>query len=179
VQYNAKEGTVKLAYEAQPRPRAIAALSAKTITKVACGNNHTGQWAKLNKRWTSFVFCCFYFLTHLIGFFFSKLEINGNKYYEFMRIHVLANIGHYIVWYACSCSGLQWICLHVCSMSLLSCLSRHINKFLVVVFTMFLFRNSCTLRFSMILGDFILVDFICYQWVICIVQSRCWGSLNL
>lgn len=40
-EYNAKEGTVKLAYEAQPRPRTIAALSAKTITKVACGNNHT------------------------------------------------------------------------------------------------------------------------------------------
>lgn len=40
-EYNSKEGAVKLAYEAQPRPRAIAALSAKTITKVACGNNHT------------------------------------------------------------------------------------------------------------------------------------------
>lgn len=40
-EYNSKEGTVKLAYEAQPRPRAIAALSAKTITKIACGNNHT------------------------------------------------------------------------------------------------------------------------------------------
>ncbi|GLJ24311.1 hypothetical protein SUGI_0463850 [Cryptomeria japonica] len=40
-EYNAKESAVKLAYEAQPRPRAIASLSAKTITKVACGSNHT------------------------------------------------------------------------------------------------------------------------------------------
>eukprot|EP01018_Ginkgo_biloba_P003464 Gb_33541 [translate_table: standard] len=40
-EYNAKEGSVRLAYEAQPHPRAIAALSEKTITKVACGSNHT------------------------------------------------------------------------------------------------------------------------------------------
>ncbi|XP_058091066.1 uncharacterized protein LOC131237364 [Magnolia sinica] len=40
-QYNLKEGSVKLAYEAQPRPRAIASLSSKTIIKVACGVNHT------------------------------------------------------------------------------------------------------------------------------------------
>lgn len=40
-EYNAKESTVKLAYEAQPRPRTIASLSGKTITKAACGNNHT------------------------------------------------------------------------------------------------------------------------------------------
>ncbi|KAH9307676.1 hypothetical protein KI387_035587, partial [Taxus chinensis] len=40
-EYNAKESSVKLAYEAQPRPRAIVTLSGKTITKVACGSNHT------------------------------------------------------------------------------------------------------------------------------------------
>lgn len=41
-QYNAKESSVKLVHEAQPRPRAIAAIASKNITKVACGNNHTG-----------------------------------------------------------------------------------------------------------------------------------------
>ncbi|KAL0360582.1 UNVERIFIED_CONTAM: putative E3 ubiquitin-protein ligase HERC1 [Sesamum radiatum] len=40
-EYNTKDSSVKLAYEAQPRPRAIASLSEKTIVKVACGTNHT------------------------------------------------------------------------------------------------------------------------------------------
>ncbi|KAG1360732.1 putative protein IQ-DOMAIN 32 [Cocos nucifera] len=47
-----RESSVKLAYEPQPRPRAIAAFSGKTIVKVACGTNHTGggqlyMWGKL------------------------------------------------------------------------------------------------------------------------------------
>lgn len=42
LQYNSKEGSVKLVYEPQPRPRPIATLSGKTILKVACGTNHTG-----------------------------------------------------------------------------------------------------------------------------------------
>ena len=33
---------MRLAYEAQPRPRAIASLSGETIVKAACGTNHTG-----------------------------------------------------------------------------------------------------------------------------------------
>lgn len=33
---------MKLAYEAQPRPRAVASLSGETIVKAACGTNHTG-----------------------------------------------------------------------------------------------------------------------------------------
>jgi len=41
-QYNAKESSVKLTYDPQPRPRAIAAFSGKTVVKVACGTNHTG-----------------------------------------------------------------------------------------------------------------------------------------
>jgi hypothetical protein len=41
-QYNAKDSSVKLQYDPQPRPRAIAVLSGKTMVKVACGNNHTG-----------------------------------------------------------------------------------------------------------------------------------------
>jgi hypothetical protein len=41
-QYNAKDSSVKLTYDPQPRPRAIAALSGKTVVKVACGTNHTG-----------------------------------------------------------------------------------------------------------------------------------------
>ncbi|KAL6651575.1 hypothetical protein ACP70R_010500 [Stipagrostis hirtigluma subsp. patula] len=40
-EYNSKDGSVKLAYDPQPRPRAIAALSGKTVVKVACGTNHT------------------------------------------------------------------------------------------------------------------------------------------
>lgn len=40
-EYNTKDSSVKLAYEAQPRPRAIASLSGETIVKVACGSNHT------------------------------------------------------------------------------------------------------------------------------------------
>ncbi|OAY68344.1 Protein RCC2 [Ananas comosus] len=40
-EYNAKDSSVKLAYEPQPRPRAIATFSEKTVVKVACGTNHT------------------------------------------------------------------------------------------------------------------------------------------
>lgn len=40
-EYNSKDSSVKLVYEAQPRPRAIASLSGETIVKVACGTNHT------------------------------------------------------------------------------------------------------------------------------------------
>ncbi|KAL6511833.1 hypothetical protein OROGR_021430 [Orobanche gracilis] len=40
-EYNTKDSSVKLAYEAQPRPRAIASLAEETIVKVACGTNHS------------------------------------------------------------------------------------------------------------------------------------------
>ncbi|KAJ3690581.1 hypothetical protein LUZ61_019745 [Rhynchospora tenuis] len=40
-EYNMKDSSVKLAYEAQPRPRAIVAFSEKKVVKVACGTNHT------------------------------------------------------------------------------------------------------------------------------------------
>nr|XP_004238336.1 protein RCC2 [Solanum lycopersicum] len=40
-EYNTKDSSVRLAYEAQPRPRPIAAFSGETIVKVACGTNHT------------------------------------------------------------------------------------------------------------------------------------------
>ncbi|XP_068646701.1 uncharacterized protein [Aristolochia californica] len=42
-EYNVKEASVRLAYEPQPRPRAIAAFTKKSVTivKVACGTNHT------------------------------------------------------------------------------------------------------------------------------------------
>ncbi|MED6118358.1 hypothetical protein PIB30_002066 [Stylosanthes scabra] len=40
-EYNSKDSSVKLVYEPQPRPRAIASLSGETIVKVACGTNHT------------------------------------------------------------------------------------------------------------------------------------------
>jgi len=41
-EYNAKDSSVKLTYDPQPRPRAIATFSGKTVVKVACGTNHTG-----------------------------------------------------------------------------------------------------------------------------------------
>ncbi|PWA80494.1 regulator of chromosome condensation (RCC1) family protein [Artemisia annua] len=40
-EYNTKDSSVKLAYEAQPRPKAISAFANETIVKVACGSNHT------------------------------------------------------------------------------------------------------------------------------------------
>ncbi|WOH04312.1 hypothetical protein DCAR_0623721 [Daucus carota subsp. sativus] len=40
-EYNTKDSSVRLAYEAQPRPKAVASLSRETIVKVACGTNHT------------------------------------------------------------------------------------------------------------------------------------------
>ncbi|CAI8600083.1 unnamed protein product [Vicia faba] len=40
-EYNSKESSVKLVYEPQPRPRAIASLAGETVVKVACGSNHT------------------------------------------------------------------------------------------------------------------------------------------
>lgn len=40
-EYNAKEGSVKLVYEPQPTPRAIAALKEMEITKMACGTSHS------------------------------------------------------------------------------------------------------------------------------------------
>ena len=43
-QYNTKDSSVRLAYEAQPRPKAVASLSRETIVKVACGTNHTGYF---------------------------------------------------------------------------------------------------------------------------------------
>ncbi|KAL0694938.1 hypothetical protein Bca4012_062118 [Brassica carinata] len=40
-EFNMKDSSVKLAYEARPRPKAIASLAGETIVKVACGANHT------------------------------------------------------------------------------------------------------------------------------------------
>lgn len=40
-EYNTKDSSVRLAYEAQPRPKAIASLAGETIVRVACGTNHT------------------------------------------------------------------------------------------------------------------------------------------
>ncbi|KAM3406851.1 hypothetical protein ACQJBY_000733 [Aegilops geniculata] len=40
-EYNANASSVRLTYDSQPHPRAIAALSGKTVVKVACGTNHT------------------------------------------------------------------------------------------------------------------------------------------
>lgn len=40
-EYNTKDSSVRLAYEAQPRPKPISAFANETIVKVACGSNHT------------------------------------------------------------------------------------------------------------------------------------------
>ncbi|DBB10767.1 hypothetical protein WJX82_005865 [Trebouxia sp. C0006] len=40
-EYNAKDSSVKLMYAPQPQPKQIQALSQFTVTKVACGQNHT------------------------------------------------------------------------------------------------------------------------------------------
>jgi Regulator of chromosome condensation (RCC1) repeat len=48
-----KDSSVRLAYEAQPRPRPIVAFSEKKVVKVACGTNHTG----------SFIFCFIFYIT--------------------------------------------------------------------------------------------------------------------
>eukprot|EP00897_Mesotaenium_endlicherianum_P001866 jgi/Mesen1/1707/ME000138S00570 len=40
-EYNAKEGAVKLVYEPQPVPRAIAAIASKPVNRIACGHNHS------------------------------------------------------------------------------------------------------------------------------------------
>mmetsp|Transcript_6849 Transcript_6849/g.11673 ORF Transcript_6849/g.11673 Transcript_6849/m.11673 type:complete len:475 (-) Transcript_6849:559-1983(-) len=39
--YNAKESSISIVYEPQPAPKVVASLSDKTITRVACGVNHT------------------------------------------------------------------------------------------------------------------------------------------
>ncbi|KAK3004394.1 hypothetical protein RJ639_019231 [Escallonia herrerae] len=40
-EYNTKDSSVRLAYEAQPRPKAIASLAGEKIVKIACGANHS------------------------------------------------------------------------------------------------------------------------------------------
>ncbi|AQK46966.1 Protein RCC2 [Zea mays] len=69
-EYNAKESSVKLTYEPQPRPRAIAAFSGKTVVKVACGTNHTVAVDSNGFVYTTCVFRLnvFYFL--LLMFYF-------------------------------------------------------------------------------------------------------------
>ncbi|KAI8548913.1 hypothetical protein RHMOL_Rhmol07G0310700 [Rhododendron molle] len=40
-EYNTRNSSVLLAYEAQPCPKAVVSLAGETIVKVACGTNHT------------------------------------------------------------------------------------------------------------------------------------------
>lgn len=51
-EYNAKDGAVKLMYEAHPHPKAIASLAAKAINRIACGNNHTVAADEQGNVWT-------------------------------------------------------------------------------------------------------------------------------
>lgn len=73
LQYNTKDSSVRLAYEAQPRPRAIATLAGETITKVACGTNHTGYIAFSLSLSHQLVFCCF--ITDIFLFGAQLLQI--------------------------------------------------------------------------------------------------------
>ncbi|KAI9088135.1 hypothetical protein K1719_030112 [Acacia pycnantha] len=68
-EYNSKDSSVRLVYEAQPCPRAIAKLYSETIVKVACGTNHTGCYFVL-------------FLLHLIvacGMGHSMVIVDGTN----------------------------------------------------------------------------------------------------
>ncbi|CAA3033743.1 Hypothetical predicted protein [Olea europaea subsp. europaea] len=40
-EYNTKDSSVRLAYEAQPNPQTIASVAEETIVKIDCGTNHT------------------------------------------------------------------------------------------------------------------------------------------
>jgi len=40
-QYNASDSSIKMVFEPQPTPALIVALAEKTVTRVACGHNHT------------------------------------------------------------------------------------------------------------------------------------------
>ncbi|KAM0025687.1 putative regulator of chromosome condensation 1/beta-lactamase-inhibitor protein II [Helianthus debilis subsp. tardiflorus] len=40
MEYNTKDSSAKLAYEAQPRPTAISSFADETIVNMACGSNH-------------------------------------------------------------------------------------------------------------------------------------------
>ncbi|KAL3142373.1 hypothetical protein ABBQ38_002709 [Trebouxia sp. C0009 RCD-2024] len=51
-EYNAKDSSVKLMYQAQPQPRQIQALAHNTVTTVACGQNHTLALTKEGQAFT-------------------------------------------------------------------------------------------------------------------------------
>lgn len=51
-QYNASDSSVKMVFEPQPTPKPIAALGDKTVTRVACGHNHTLAVASDGGVWT-------------------------------------------------------------------------------------------------------------------------------
>ena len=51
-EYNKADSSVKLAYEPQPTPRPIAALSGQKVIKVASGHNHTIAVDASGKFWT-------------------------------------------------------------------------------------------------------------------------------
>ncbi|AAG12544.1 Unknown Protein [Arabidopsis thaliana] len=53
-EFNMKDSSVRLAYEAQPRPKAIASLAGETIVKVACGTNHTVFWSYIKTKFNLF-----------------------------------------------------------------------------------------------------------------------------
>lgn len=75
MQYNTKDSSVRLAYEAQPRPRPIAAFSGETIVKVACGTNHTGS---SQLHFNKFVLCpLFRFVECIYLLFFLDFSCSG------------------------------------------------------------------------------------------------------
>jgi len=51
-EYNTAASSVKLAYDPQPMPARVAALSGARVTKIACGHNHTVCVDAAGKIWT-------------------------------------------------------------------------------------------------------------------------------
>lgn len=83
MQYNTKDSSVKLAYEAQPRPRAIVALAGEKIVKVACGTNHTGSVKSL-----SFPLACAQ-MTHSYASLLCDVHFDFNKLVDAMHILII------------------------------------------------------------------------------------------
>lgn len=83
MQYNTKDSSVRLAYEAQPRPKSIVALAGEKIVKVACGTNHTGSVNSL-----SFCFASAQ-MTHTYASLLCDAHFDFNKLVDAMHILIL------------------------------------------------------------------------------------------
>lgn len=118
LQYNSKDSSVRLAYEPQPRPKAIASLSGETIVKVACGTNHTGSYD---------AFC-------LCALSFSLSPTCCMWLFMLLYLHLF---------WASSGGGFKWPCLHV---SILLLIEFHV-AFCLFTFMFFIMDLFIYLQF--------------------------------